>query len=400
MAVPFAGAQDVPEQLPREETLYIAGLQWGPFNTFNPLSANPTWPSNGEDEYLYETLFAFNLLTGELDPLLAKELVFVDDTTANVTMQEDTHWQDGEPLTVNDVVFTYGLAKEHDDLDYSVFWDYVTEVNATGDLTIEFKLNPDRLNAGLFKRYLSNVHILPEHIWAERAAGDTPLSQIVDEEPVGSGPYKVLDYSIERVALIRDDNYWGIPIFGTPAPTYIVHPIFDSNDAGNLAFQNGEVDLSQQFAPQVWKMWEDNGLPVGTWYDTDPYHVPGNIPMMILNTSRPGLDNPLVRRAMAYSINYAQIAATAMSRYAVLPQVTGLALSIGSMVSGALITEVVFGYPGIGSLLFTSIRQSDYPVIQGVTLLIMVAVLLANFLVDIAYGFIDPRIRARMAGER
>lgn len=87
-------------------------------------------------------------------------------------------------------------------------------------------------------------------------------------------------------------------------------------------------------------------------------------------------------------------------RNAMLPQVTGLALSIGSLVSGALITEIVFGYPGIGTLLFTSIRQSDYPVIQGVTLLIMVTVLVANFLVDVAYGFIDPRIRATESGDR
>jgi peptide/nickel transport system permease protein len=87
-------------------------------------------------------------------------------------------------------------------------------------------------------------------------------------------------------------------------------------------------------------------------------------------------------------------------RNAMLPQVTGLALAIGSLVSGALITEIVFGYPGIGLLLFTSIRQSDYPVIQGVTLLIMMTVLAANFLVDIAYGFIDPRIRAKASGDR
>ncbi|QPC84092.1 ABC transporter permease [Phototrophicus methaneseepsis] len=87
-------------------------------------------------------------------------------------------------------------------------------------------------------------------------------------------------------------------------------------------------------------------------------------------------------------------------RNAMLPQITGLALSIGSLVSGALITEIVFGYPGIGSLLFSSIRQSDYPVVQGITLLIMIAVLVANFLVDIAYGFIDPRIRAKATGDR
>jgi peptide/nickel transport system permease protein len=87
-------------------------------------------------------------------------------------------------------------------------------------------------------------------------------------------------------------------------------------------------------------------------------------------------------------------------RNAMLPQVTGLALSIGTMVSGALITEVVFSYPGIGTLLFSAIRQNDYPVVQGITLLIMIAVLVANFIVDITYGLIDPRIRAAETGDR
>ncbi len=87
-------------------------------------------------------------------------------------------------------------------------------------------------------------------------------------------------------------------------------------------------------------------------------------------------------------------------RNGMLPQVTGLALSIGGMVSGALITEIVFSYPGIGYLLFGAIRNEDYPVVQGITLIIMIAVLSANFLVEIAYGFIDPRVRASTTGER
>ena len=85
---------------------------------------------------------------------------------------------------------------------------------------------------------------------------------------------------------------------------------------------------------------------------------------------------------------------------AMLPQITGLAISFGTMMGGALVTESVFSYPGVGSLLFTAIRQSDYPLIQGCTLIITVAVLTANFLVEIAYGFIDPRIRAVQLGER
>jgi peptide/nickel transport system permease protein len=87
-------------------------------------------------------------------------------------------------------------------------------------------------------------------------------------------------------------------------------------------------------------------------------------------------------------------------RNAALPQVTGLALAIGTLVAGGLITEIVFSYPGIGTLLFTAIRQNDYAMISGITLFITVAVLVANFLVEVVYGVIDPRIRAAQSGDR
>lgn len=84
---------------------------------------------------------------------------------------------------------------------------------------------------------------------------------------------------------------------------------------------------------------------------------------------------------------------------AMLPQITGLALSIGTMVGGSLICEIVFSYPGIGTWLFTAIRQLDYPLISGCTLLIAVTVLLANFIIEIVYGVVDPRIKAAQMEE-
>jgi peptide/nickel transport system permease protein len=87
-------------------------------------------------------------------------------------------------------------------------------------------------------------------------------------------------------------------------------------------------------------------------------------------------------------------------RNGMLPQITGLAVSIGTLVGGALLTELVFSYPGLGTLLFSSIRTNDYPVFLGIALIITVGVLTANFCVDIAYGIIDPRIRAARTGER
>lgn len=86
-------------------------------------------------------------------------------------------------------------------------------------------------------------------------------------------------------------------------------------------------------------------------------------------------------------------------RNAMLPQITGLALSLGTMVGGALITEIVFSYPGIGTWLFNGIRQLDYPLIQGATLIITMTVLAANFTIDLIYGWVDPRIKAAQLEE-
>jgi len=83
-----------------------------------------------------------------------------------------------------------------------------------------------------------------------------------------------------------------------------------------------------------------------------------------------------------------------MFRNAMLPQLTGLALAFGGMVGGALITEMIFSYPGLGMTILTAIQGADYPVITGCTLLITCTVLLANFSVDVFIGFLDPRIRA------
>ena len=81
-------------------------------------------------------------------------------------------------------------------------------------------------------------------------------------------------------------------------------------------------------------------------------------------------------------------------RNAMLPQITGLALSIGTMVGGALVAEIVFSYPGLGTTLLHSIQGQDYPLISATTMIITIMVLLANFAIELIYGFIDPRIKA------
>ena len=309
-------------QLARNETLYTAGFQWGPPTSFNPISPSaPTnWPVQTSFPHLYEQLFMFNILSGELEPLLASEMTWEDDYSAvTVKLQEGTAFSDGTPLTADDVVFSYNLPQSVDGLPYSGITRYVSAVEMVDERTVKLVCEAEVNNPGMVNVYLQSIPIMPKHIWEplmeETANGGEAITAIIDMEPVGSGPYKIDLASAQQIVLIRNDEYWGNEIHGQPVPKYLVHPIPASNDDANLAFSRGDIDLSQTFLPQVWKIWEEQEMPAGTWFKDQPYHVPGAIPALQINISRPGLDNKLVRRALAYSINYAQIAETAMSRY-------------------------------------------------------------------------------------
>jgi peptide/nickel transport system permease protein len=87
------------------------------------------------------------------------------------------------------------------------------------------------------------------------------------------------------------------------------------------------------------------------------------------------------------------IAVRYAARNAILPNLTGFGLTLGGVVGGSILVEQVFGYPGIGYLLFNAVIGQDYPLMQALFLMITVSVLIANFLVDILYGVLDPRTR-------
>jgi peptide/nickel transport system permease protein len=81
------------------------------------------------------------------------------------------------------------------------------------------------------------------------------------------------------------------------------------------------------------------------------------------------------------------------ARNAILPSVSGFSLAIGFVVSGALLTEIVFSYPGVGWILLQAVNNRDYPLLQGIFLIITFAVLAANLAADFVYVLLDPRTR-------
>lgn len=102
-----------------------------------------------------------------------------------------------------------------------------------------------------------------------------------------------------------------------------------------------------------------------------------------------------VLTARAKGLTDSRIMIRYAARNAVLPSVAGFAISLGFVVSGSIVTELVFSYPGIGSKLLQAVQNNDYALMQGIFLVITIAVLGANLVVDLLYGLIDARTRDR-----
>ncbi len=324
--------QEATAQLARNETLFTVGMQWGPPTNFSPIAPTATgvWPVQPQYAHLYEQLFMFNNISGEIEPLLGAEYVFEEDNSAvTVTLQDGTMWADGTPLTADDVAFTYTLPQTVEGLPFAGLTLYISDVEVVDEKTVKLICEGEANNPGMVRVFMQNVPILPKHIWEPLMEGDEPITAVIDMEPVASGPYKISMSNAQQIVLERRDDYWGNEIHGQPAPKYMAHPIPSSNDDANLAFSRGDIDLSQTFMPQIWQLWEEQGQPAGTWFKEQPYHIPGSIPSLQININRPGLDNKLVRRALAFAINYEQIAELAMSRYSI-PMLPSMVLPDGA----------------------------------------------------------------------
>lgn len=105
------------------------------------------------------------------------------------------------------------------------------------------------------------------------------------------------------------------------------------------------------------------------------------------------LNEDYIRTAKAKGLSRARIIGLHALRNALLPVITLIGLQIGALLAGAVITEIVFSWPGLGQLTIESIQKRDYPVVQACILLISTTYVVVNTLTDIVYGMLDPRIR-------
>ena len=325
---PAAAAAD---DLPRDETLYFGGQQWGPVNGTNPLSTNNNngmavaANARGSRTIMFETLYMYNSLDGKLYPLLADgDYKWNDDLTEmTVAIKAAAKWNDGTPVTAEDMAATWAACEKVANGTYADYSAYIDAVEAVdGNVVIKAKKTEDGkpVNPLQVLNFLSGVYV-QQAKWLdtlfERNGDDT--TEILEdpaEDVVYSGAYGPYFANDQLVAFVRNDDYWGqdASMWGKlPAPKYIAHALYSDNDAALVAFKAGQIDVNQQFIANVQNLWEKEGLPIATYMDEAPYGICATMPTAWYNMEIPALQNVAVRKAIAMAVDYDDIIENAMT---------------------------------------------------------------------------------------
>jgi peptide/nickel transport system substrate-binding protein len=294
---PDAGGDD---EFPRDETLYSTGTAWSPPGDFNPISAGGVTGLNGLG---YEYLFLFDTVEQRLTPWLAESGEWTGEREFELRLREGVTWSDGKPFTAEDVVFTFELGKI-DGVPFSAVWDWLDEAEIVDERTVRFRFSDARQQE--WDNFLYTHVIVPKHVF-ESYTADELLNGPLDARLVATGPYTVHSFDDTRVAWVKRESWWATEALGLEVrPKYIVDLVTLGNaDILNMLIE-GRLDLANNFMSGI----DDflTGDPeLTTYYDKPPFMAPVNTAMLIPNTTREPLDDPELRRAMAFAISPGQI---------------------------------------------------------------------------------------------
>ncbi len=322
----------------RSETIYVSGAAWGPPSTWNPFQPGSLANTTGTIGNVYEFLFVYDPLSGEMTPWLAESGEWTDDTTYAVTLRSGLTWSDGEALTADDVAFTYELGQQYAAMWFSPMWEYLTSITVADDLNLEFAFENPLYQE--FENNLYNIPIVPKHLWEGRS--EEEITTGANENPIGSGAYLYETHGEDRNVWLRNENWWGGDIFGMPAPRRIVDIRTSSNNVALGMVLKGELDLSNNFLPGVAEL-ADKGY-VDTYYEGAPYMLSANTAVLFLNTTKPPMDDPAFRKALAYAINVDDIVNVAYANLVRAASPTGLLPNLSDYVDEDLVASKGWTY--------------------------------------------------------
>ena len=303
------------QQVPRADTLVVSS-GWQP-EVFNPFGGSPCWGT----WLMYPSLYMYSFVSDELLPYLAESYQWVDTYTLEVKIRKEAKWSDGTPITADDVKYTLEAGKRLG-APWAGVWDYLESVKVVDSKTVRLVTSPAKLNTFTFLQILYYPPIVPKHRWEalERQYGTKLPTDFTDRNPVAivtGGPYRLRDFSEGETALYeRDDNWWGKDIFGLPAPKYILHKKYASNEIAAAEFEKGDLDLASHFFVNIWEMWTVKGKARGTYLKNPPYYLGSDHALLVINWKEPLISSDL-RRAIAFAIDYNRLTGVAQCGYSV-----------------------------------------------------------------------------------
>ena len=300
-----AGARsDGASALPRSQTLYVSGKQWGPYTDFNPFRSGDY--ATGVVGLVYETLFRYDPLKDRYIPWLATNGRW-EGTTYVATLRRGVKWSDGKPFTARDVKYSFETGKLTGS-DYATMWrSGLAAVTAQGDYTVRFRFRGTP-NYQQWDFYRYNVPIAPQHIWkgysatAVTTGNNDNMSRLI-----GTGPFVYGGGKGSSQTLIwkRRNGWWATKALGKRMWMSSIVDIHNTSNTASLQnFVSGRIDLSNNFFPGVDKLIRG---PIQTYYQRAPYMLAANTAWLVPNTTKAPLNDRAFRRALATSIDINRI---------------------------------------------------------------------------------------------
>lgn len=289
---------------------------------FNPYFSNNQGSDFGTQGLLFETLYYTNQYNGQTSPWLAQSYQYSSDLTSiTFKLRTDVKWNDGQPFTADDVVYTFTAMQKNASLDANGIWaSTLKSVSSTDSSTVVFTLkHPD--STALF-HIGDQVFIVPSHVWSKQT-GD--LSKFAnDQSPVGTGPYTLKSFNQSLITYVANPNYWGTK----PAVKTIEIPAIKDNTTAITAMVTGKLDW-------MGTGWNPDLDPQFT--GKDPKHnftwfAPSNTVNLYLNLTHAPFNNLLVRKAISAAINRDALP-NGVAQYAKVTNITGVIPSFSKWIA-------------------------------------------------------------------
>ncbi|GHO43347.1 ABC transporter substrate-binding protein [Ktedonospora formicarum] len=275
---------------------------------------NPT-ANEGIKGMVYETLFYFNKIDGSSKPWLAESYKWSDDSKQlTFTLRDGVKWNDGKDFSADDVVFTFNMLKQYKAADSSGLWagGYLDSVSSSDSktVTITFK----KAYPPLLWYIAGQTFIVPKHIF--ESAGDP--TTYANENPVGTGPYKLKKFSAQLLIYDKNPSYWQADKVKVDELDY---PSVKDNTTLQLKLAKGEIDWGSFFAPDL----------DSTFVAKDPAHnhywmTPTDVFGLYLNLTKAPFNDVAVRQAISAALDRGQLSKQAESGYVEPASTTGLIL--------------------------------------------------------------------------